>query len=762
MLVSDTPRAVVTTRWDARTYQQRQINEISEFFVDTSLDNDADVWTVKIPDPRGLLIAPLISRDNEIRVQLYGHGIQQNGVQWLATGFADDVEFSEDGEIMLTGRDMSSLATDSTVPPQQFKWIRSWDIIGKQAREIGLNGRLNLARAGIIKKVQFTDGSESYWEFWHRLARKDKQYIWAGPEGSLNMGALNYGAAPVVTFGTGGIPVERLEIRKSTQSRVGEVWVFGHRGDNGFNVIVKDRSMDGWQKRPRKIMLDTDARTPKMAEKTGNEEIYEGKVGSVEFIVTVISPQGLFVQPNTIARINIPEVGISGEFFVVGTRVGSSDAGHIQEIRLRERNYAISRRTPTDPKPPETPGKGTQPELGNSLDTVAGIRWGQYFVTAANKHHGPWDYGLFLATLVAICDQETGFRNVRSNGGPGGSGIEWYDWRPSQTTSFPVRDSNGRTQQEWREIFANEPGPFTGATWAVGPMQLYSLNYKHWADDMAGSGRRDQYEGGRWNPEFNIMAAARALREKLQIAAHDSGRDIDMWGGVSLYGHNAHLYQPGKPTPYAISVKNKVYNDPGYLGLVRNAIKDARDAADAARDGDTDTALGDDPDIVFQGLPDRSQALAIIRNMSPFPSELEKRRAIVAAAMYGYYNRDVISYTQNTQRMQDFGPPPNVPGATDCSAFATWCYKSARAPDPNGLGYNGTGYTGTLIGRGRAKTSVGQLSPGDLVFYGDSFGSTGHVAVYVGNSQVVSHGSQPGPLLLKVNYRTITGMRDYL
>ncbi len=139
------------------------------------------------------------------------------------------------------------------------------------------------------------------------------------------------------------------------------------------------------------------------------------------------------------------------------------------------------------------------------------------------------------------------------------------------------------------------------------------------------------------------------------------------------------------------------------------------------------------------------------------------RQLAVAAAMLGYQNRAVIHYTQEmglrmqgvTQRMR----PPVFPTFADCSAFVTWCYYAAGAPDPNNRGYDGFGYTGTLFPHG---TSVAIAQPGDLVFYGAG-GVTEHVTIAVGNGLVVSHGSESGPLLVPQHYRRDEmGVRSYL
>jgi Putative peptidoglycan binding domain/NlpC/P60 family len=138
------------------------------------------------------------------------------------------------------------------------------------------------------------------------------------------------------------------------------------------------------------------------------------------------------------------------------------------------------------------------------------------------------------------------------------------------------------------------------------------------------------------------------------------------------------------------------------------------------------------------------------------------RQRIVEAAYLGYRNRSAIHYTQSGQRMQGVREqlkPPHFPVWEDCSSFVTWCYYAAGAPDPNGRGYDGLGYTGTQFPRG---AHVASPMPGDLVFYGG--GSVPkHVAVYVGKGLVISHGSEPGPYLLPRNYRSDeVGVRSYL
>ena len=543
--------------------------------------------------------------------------------------FPDD----ESGIMRISGRDISAVAADSMTPGKHYRHVKAHAIVEQQARELGIRN-FALSKVGQVKKTQYTDGSETYWEFWHRLYRKEKAWIWCGPAGTLFAGRLNYEDRPNLYFGVPRadmpvgirdlfIPVTQCEYRKNTQQRVGEVWVFGQKGDNGFIVKAKDPTMGGWIKRPRKIIQDSESHSAKAALKTGWEEIFEGKVGAIELTISVPETKHV-IRQNQVARIRIPPMGIDDNFFIVGVRRQASPDGFMQEVRLRELRYAISRRTPQDPKL-ETRKPGAK--LGTSIGVDLGIRdeWDNYFVKAAKAHHGPWDFTLFLATLLGICEQETGFQNINNLGAPGEDRVEWYPWTggvhkitrndpenpAAGATATPTsKDGKGRTRAQWMACFQNESPDF-----AVGPMQLYSIGFKHAADDHFKLNNRNEFSGGRWHPEHNIWAAAQALRIKCRAAGLDTGKDADIWAGVSLYGHDAHTYRPGVPTKYARSVKNKVHNasdsgDP-FLQIVQESLQNAREAAKAMEDGDTSAANGN-AGVSF-GLPkNAAEALKIL------------------------------------------------------------------------------------------------------------------------------------------------------
>jgi cell wall-associated NlpC family hydrolase len=121
------------------------------------------------------------------------------------------------------------------------------------------------------------------------------------------------------------------------------------------------------------------------------------------------------------------------------------------------------------------------------------------------------------------------------------------------------------------------------------------------------------------------------------------------------------------------------------------------------------------------------------------------RQKIVAAARWGIANEPRIHYGQ--VRPMPLGQV--LPLTTDCSGFATLCYFVAGAPDPNGLDYNGAGWTGTML-RHMETVEPGEARRGDLVVWGAYPGR--HVAILLERGDdplLCSHGSERGPVAIR-------------
>jgi peptidoglycan hydrolase-like protein with peptidoglycan-binding domain len=90
-------------------------------------------------------------------------------------------------------------------------------------------------------------------------------------------------------------------------------------------------------------------------------------------------------------------------------------------------------------------------------------------------------------------------------------------------------------------------------------------------------------------------------------------------------------------------------------------------------------------------------------------------------------------------------------GFPDDAGFATLCYAWSGADDPNGLGYSGQGYTGTLL-QHMNHIPQAAVQPGDLVVWGPAPGH--HVALVLAigaDPLLASHGQEKGPIAIRVS-----------
>jgi cell wall-associated NlpC family hydrolase len=90
-----------------------------------------------------------------------------------------------------------------------------------------------------------------------------------------------------------------------------------------------------------------------------------------------------------------------------------------------------------------------------------------------------------------------------------------------------------------------------------------------------------------------------------------------------------------------------------------------------------------------------------------------------------------------------------LPLTTDCSGFVTLCYYLAGASDPNGLGYDGEGWTGTLL-RHLEHVAAADVRRGDLVVWGRYPGRHCAVVLEPGDDPLLcSHGQERGPVEIR-------------
>ena len=116
--------------------------------------------------------------------------------------------------------------------------------------------------------------------------------------------------------------------------------------------------------------------------------------------------------------------------------------------------------------------------------------------------------------------------------------------------------------------------------------------------------------------------------------------------------------------------------------------------------------------------------------------------------------------------MTHLGKSPSIEWTADCSGFVTGAFRWAdiQGPftlrDPNGLWYNGFGFTGTLLSYNRkGRVPLDQkFFIGDMALYGRSLSDTRHVTICRRNGNAShaiwsSHGSELGPYPVYLHYR---------
>lgn len=121
---------------------------------------------------------------------------------------------------------------------------------------------------------------------------------------------------------------------------------------------------------------------------------------------------------------------------------------------------------------------------------------------------------------------------------------------------------------------------------------------------------------------------------------------------------------------------------------------------------------------------------------------------VVKNAQWGVANEPSIHYQQR-RPIDGLTQPFKLPLYTDCSGFATDCSKWADAADPNGNGYNGSGYTGTMLAHCQ-HISQAEARPGDFVVYGNYPGEHTVIIEVPGTDPLtISHGQEAGPMRVR-------------
>lgn len=733
-------QAIVTIQRGKGLAIQHALNTVESYELEESIDNDADTFSVTVGDTKRLL-EDALDRDNEVRVNLFINDAKNKLIP-IFTGIADTVSRDSEYTMTISGRDIAtSLAIDSDAVPQRWKNLYPAQFIQQRAHTLGI-ARTQVAKMSPVKTI-FTDGTETEWSFWYRLARMRDMYMWTNHMngGTLYVDKLGYSLSPSYLFGdpprgqarNAWLPVEDVSQTSTKQGRKRRVIIYGDTAKKGKTVgrsLVQqavDTTIPSWKKKPTQVLTSTKDKSPKALHDKAGVEIFESLVGAVEHLLT-IHDQGQFIQQNKMCRVNLPAYGLVGNFFIVGVQRAGGVDGMTQIVRVREKGFALSKRVPDAPTLAKT-GTSVSDDykpassIGAALAASGQVRWADSFVRATREYGvtAGWDFAVFLGTLLAMCDKETGFRNVRqtyTGSKPAESNVEWYGDPADQVTVAQPPDPSTITVNRDPEFtyhsrFANEHtnnlNPFSPNEAGVGPMQLTTLSYKQFADNLGWNGapNNDEYHGGRWNPDSNIRAAAKVLADKgKENPPADPTNADDIWIAVQRYNGSGEA-----AVAYAADVKKR-YD---------------------ASFGPTATAAVSLPKSIPPGSSDTNVNIpghGVIALPAATPIEIRKAIAFAYSKLGDPYH---------------FGGDGSWVGGMqefDCSSFVTAALAAGAPYLKNELNYPFPGNHGettySLFTQGRfPAVTKDNLLPGDLVFFTGSDGTQtapGHVGMYLGDN----------------------------
>lgn len=701
------------------------VQSIEAYTFDTSMDNDADSFSIDIGDPRRAL-STCTDRDTEVRTTIFNRDTRNRLVP-VFSGIADTAQYSTDDSVLsIRGRDMSILALGDA-PPGRWRHVQPAIWIKQRALSLGM--QINRIHRMAEISTLYADGTETDWALWYRMVRSRGMFMWVEPLGGLVIDHLAYELEPSYFFGQpprGGnrsawvMPDSVVEISSKDRNR--QVWVYAQDDKSGKLFAAKgiDTTIRSWRRKPLKIISSSTAKSQADAKKEADVEVFESIVAKQEYQITV-NDSGLTYKQNKMCRVNLPDHDIVGDFYIVGvTSSGSSADGKSQTLRLREKGFAVSKRVPSAPQIAKDPGNSAVTSQVGAAIRVAGVRWGDSFVRATNEFKGGWDTAVFLGALLAICQQESGFHNVAEQRHQ--EWMSWSDWLDAHggETSQTRGGAQTALRRSWEEAFANAQSNslnprYPSSESGVGPMQLTTPLYKQWADQYGwDTGPKvGEYDGGRWNPDSNIRAAARALIGKGDIAPRvDPTQAENIWILVSRY-HGSK--DPANNAAYVASVKSIYKNQ--FASLATAAVTSA-----------SKKNVGLERSYQINGY-------GTLKLAGGAPD------AVVKAINF-CMNRRGDRYLWG-----GFGP------LYDCSGLVTAAYESADPQlDAVLAGRGETTYTLWKPGRFKAVLRD-QLLPGDLVFFHHGGNTPEHVGMYLDDNLFVNDSSSAPPPIggVKIN-----------
>ena len=324
---------VIGSKVHKKTYE---INRMSEYDIETSLDVPADHFNIVIENPVDENIAGINSGifnpADTFKISEY-YGIILNGV-------ADDVDeyWDENGsKIEIDGRDKSMLLLENDAEPRTYNKLKLSAFINKIVGPYGFKAKVNSKYDKVINKVVVEVG-DSEWDCIFRETKKLGMWLWCEPDGTLVADVLNYSGAPSYKFSNDLAIKDAIRMKKFSKKKRGadiknDIWIRG-QGKKTFTAKYKDNDLTNKGYRRRMIIEDGEAKNIKNGQNKGKKLVQERKRGSFEIEFTIHGKHQ--VETNKTAYVKDKVTKTEGTFFIVGVRDKKNDnIGHEKIIRLR-------------------------------------------------------------------------------------------------------------------------------------------------------------------------------------------------------------------------------------------------------------------------------------------------------------------------------------------------------------------------------------------------------------------------------------------
>ena len=308
---------------------------------------------------------------------------------------------------------------------------------------------------------------------------------------------------------------------------------------------------------------------------------------------------------------------------------------------------------------------------------------------------------------------------------------------------LPLPEISNRHQSETEPP---PPAPKEGVEWwkepyKGGPMvKVAGFPRALYPPDAAAQGKKKSEDGP------DVIAYKRTVSRLGRWPWEPSGWDDSFSNGFS-HGRSGNVGESGVA---GVQRQGNVDPDSGWIGEATfNLLRSARvpeglpHAGDMAMDG-VAANLIDDAYERFHGK-----------------GSLKEIEDAIADYLHDSIGNEPGLHYEQFREMNHLGIPPQNGFTCDCSGHSTSAYYWARkktgvaVPDPNHSGYNGYGYTGTLVDNPRVSAPY---KIGDLAIYGSSTGATEHVCTCMipgdsSSSVWCSMGSEAAPYAVELHYR---------